>query len=254
MPVLLGGLIVRKRKASSLNYGKDDFVFDKHFKAHKRSRGVIPGSLESVLSSAIKKDEITGYLDPKPDGNCGFRAIAFSVERNSTDYQDNDQYLQVRDKMLETFYKYKDIYVKNFPAFQIDRLETVIKKGIKKSDLAEWFYGPDCAQVTADAYGIPVCIYPSLEHEHAAINPPLTFLPLELPKLKTKPVAIHLQNSHNLHWYAIKLGVNQTNLPAVYHYYFNIEGKLNEYSNHWNRWRQFPKKTKTTSPITITIE
>ncbi|OBZ81324.1 hypothetical protein A0J61_10627, partial [Choanephora cucurbitarum] len=56
---------------------------------------------------------------------------------------------------------YKEIYTKNFPAFQIDRLEKVIKKGMNKSDLAEWFYSPDCAQVTADAYGISVCVYPS---------------------------------------------------------------------------------------------
>ncbi|KAI8321511.1 hypothetical protein EDC96DRAFT_597429 [Choanephora cucurbitarum] len=36
-------------------YEKDDFMFDKHFKAHKRPREVLLKSPESVLSSAIKK-------------------------------------------------------------------------------------------------------------------------------------------------------------------------------------------------------
>ena len=82
-------------------------------------------------------------------------------ERNDRAYQDDDQYLQVRNKMLETFHKYIEICTKNFLAFQTERLEKIIKKGMNKSDLAEWFYSPDCAQVTADAYGISVCVYPS---------------------------------------------------------------------------------------------
>ncbi|KAI8326778.1 hypothetical protein EDC96DRAFT_590533 [Choanephora cucurbitarum] len=176
-------LTVRKRKASAMMYGKEDFVFDRHFKAHKRSRGVIPNSLESVLSSAIKKDEITEYLDPKPDGNCGFRAIAFSVERNDRAYHDEDQYLETCKSNQES---------------------------MNKSDLAEWFYDPDCAQLTAETYGISMCVYPSLENEHTVVNPPLTFLPLELPKNKSKPVAIHLQNNHNMHWVSLgKSGVDK---------------------------------------------
>ena len=207
------------------------------------------------MSNAINSPDIVGYLDPKGDGNCGFRAVAFLVDSNSTRYGDEDQYLCVRSKMLEALEKYKHLYSRHFPAFQLDRLEDTLRKGLKKTDIAGWFYGPDCAQLVADTYNIPVCLYPSSEAEHPSINPALTFLPLNLPKTKSKPVAIHIQNSLNLHWYAIKLGVNQTNLPTVYHHYFNIDGKLEEYESYWNKWHQFRKKSKSdTRPETNTIE
>ncbi|KAI8372602.1 hypothetical protein EDC96DRAFT_572821 [Choanephora cucurbitarum] len=87
----------------------------------------------------------------------------------------------------------KPLYEKHFPAFQVERLGKVIEKGLEKGDIAEWFYGPDCGQLVADTYGIPVCLYPSAESELPGINPPLTFLPLNLPKFKSKPVAIHIE-------------------------------------------------------------
>ena len=246
-------LKIKKRAISQVSYGKDDFVFDMQYRPNKRSRGNISQAVRSILSSSIKESDITGYLDPEGDGNCGFRAIAFLVNRNGSSYEDGDQYLEVRSRMLETYQKLKPIYKERFPAFQIERLEETIKKGMKKKEIAEWFYGPDCAQVVADTYGVPVCVYPSAELEHSAVNPPLTFLPLELPKHKSKPVAIHLQNGHNLHWYAISLGINQTKLPPVYHYYLKIKGKQEEYNMYWNKWRQFSKRQTNANKETIKI-
>ncbi|OBZ81439.1 hypothetical protein A0J61_10512 [Choanephora cucurbitarum] len=227
----------RKRTAPDVSYGTDDFVNDKSFRANKRARGSITQAINSVMSNAINRSDIVGYLDPKGDENCGFRAVAFLVDSNGTRYEDEDQYLCVRSKMLKTLEKYKHL------------------KGLNKTDIAGWFYGPDYAQLVADTYNIPAYLYPSSEAEYSSINPALIFLPLNLPKTKSKPVAIHIRNSLNLHWYAIKLGVNQTNLPTVYHHYFNIDGKLEEYESYWNKWHQFQKQSKSdTRPETITIE
>ena len=146
--------------------------------------------------------------------------------------------------MLKTLENIKDSYRKYFPNFDVERLRTVVATGLDKKEMPEWFYGPDCAQLVADTYSIPVCIYPSAEQEHPGINPAITYLPLNVPKSKSKPVAIHIQNGHNVHWYAIRLGINQSNLPPVYNYYLRIEGKLKEYETYWNKWRQFPKQPK----------
>ncbi|KAI8324420.1 hypothetical protein EDC96DRAFT_550437 [Choanephora cucurbitarum] len=227
------GLTIRMRKASATKYGKEDFVFDKHFKAHKRTP-----------KFCYQKTRTIGYLNPKPDGNCGFRAITFSVETSSRACHDEDQYLEVKSKMLITFLHYKEIYTKNVPAFQIHRLVKVMEKGMSKSDLAEWVCSLNCAQLIANVYSISMCVYPSLDNEHPAVKPPLTFLPLKIPTTKSELVTVHLRNSHNMHRYAIKLVVIQTNVSFVYHYYFAIKEKLDEYTNYWNRWCQFQKRRK----------
>ena len=75
----------------------------------------------------LSENKITGYLYPNLDGNCGFRAIAFSVKRNDRAYQDEDQCLSHKQN-VEIFFKYKEICTSNFPAFQIDRLERASRK------------------------------------------------------------------------------------------------------------------------------
>ena len=62
----------RKRAAPDVSYEKNDFVYDKSFRANKHARGKITQVISNVLSKAINKSDIVGYLDPKPDGNCGF--------------------------------------------------------------------------------------------------------------------------------------------------------------------------------------
>ncbi|OBZ80965.1 hypothetical protein A0J61_10986, partial [Choanephora cucurbitarum] len=103
-------LIIRKRKPNQVAYGKSDFVFDIHHRPNKRTRGNINSTIRSILSASIDESEITAYLDPKADGNCGFRAVAFLIDRNNSNYQDGDQYLEVRRKMLQTYKNIKPLY------------------------------------------------------------------------------------------------------------------------------------------------
>ncbi|OBZ80928.1 hypothetical protein A0J61_11023 [Choanephora cucurbitarum] len=178
-------LIIRKRKPDQIAYGKSDCVFDIHDRPNKRTRGNTNPTIRSILSASINESEITGYLDPKADGNCDFRAVAFLIDRNNSYYPDGDQYLEFRRKMLQTYKNIKPLNEKHFAVFQVEKLGKVIEKGLKKKrDKAEWCYGPDCGQLVADRYGVPVCLYPSAESELPGISPPLTLLPLNLPKKK----------------------------------------------------------------------
>ncbi|KAI8326863.1 hypothetical protein EDC96DRAFT_569994 [Choanephora cucurbitarum] len=59
------------------------------------------------------------YLDPKLDGNCGFRAIVFSVKRNDRAYQDEDQYLEVINKMLRLSLSIKKLILRIFLHFKL---------------------------------------------------------------------------------------------------------------------------------------
>ncbi|CAO3691548.1 unnamed protein product [Rhizopus microsporus] len=73
----------------------------------------------------------------------------------------------VREKMLHAFKKYKNTYRKNIWFQGLDRLKKNIENSIdwttatrcSKYSGGRFFYTSECAQVVADAYYVPVCIY-----------------------------------------------------------------------------------------------
>ncbi|KAI8996774.1 hypothetical protein BDB01DRAFT_892426 [Pilobolus umbonatus] len=95
-----------------------------------------------------------------------------------------------------------------------------------------------CSQILADAFGVPVCVYPDVAEEDSF---PVTYLPIELPdKLLNKPRPIHFQNLGQVHWGAVKLSHSQTGLPPVHLPYINLKEQPKNYS-YWNKWGKFPK-------------
>ncbi|KAI8087069.1 hypothetical protein BDF21DRAFT_413660 [Thamnidium elegans] len=105
-----------------------------------------------------------------------------------------------------------------------------------------WFSYPDCAQVVADAYDMPVCTYGD-----AAIigycNEAVTLLPLDVPvKPKIKVQPYHIQNVRNLHWMAVKFGHRRMEYPTVSNMYFHVdESYIKLFKRTWNIFGQFPK-------------
>lgn len=116
--------------------------------------------------------------------------------------------------------------------------EEEMKESHKKAKSANpkyWFSSPDCAQVLANTYCVPVCIYPDTSPNNMTV--PLTYLPLNLPrKLTNKPNPIHIQNINGCNWGAVKFKQSHSKSPIVYSLYFNIAGKEEDYRKYWNRW------------------
>ncbi|KAI8075747.1 hypothetical protein BDF21DRAFT_423576 [Thamnidium elegans] len=105
-----------------------------------------------------------------------------------------------------------------------------------------WLRYPDCAQVVADAYNIPVCTYGD-----AAIigycNEVVALLPLDVPvKPKIKVQPYHIQNERNLHWMAVKFGHRRMEYATVSNIYFHVdESYIKLFKRKWNIFGQFTK-------------
>ncbi|KAI8061973.1 hypothetical protein BDF21DRAFT_467101 [Thamnidium elegans] len=106
----------------------------------------------------------------------------------------------------------KDVYSRFFD-FGTVSLEKDIKA--KCNTLSVWFKTPECTQVVADAYDLPVWIY-SEPFFTSFADEPFTYLPLKASvKLKVKVQPFILQNSLNVHWLAVQLGHLQFKYPPI---------------------------------------
>ena len=144
--------------------------------------------------------------------------------------------------MLVALEKNKHVYEEVF-SFNVDEVRRNIVCGIDDTTVVspQWFIVPDCAQVVADAYNIPVCVYP----DPNTTDPSITHLPVAnplRPKVKVQP--FHLQNQSNVHWVTFVFGHLQTKFPHIQNTYFQIHPSYeNLFKTTWNHWSQFPKRT-----------
>ncbi|KAI8875763.1 hypothetical protein K501DRAFT_280064 [Backusella circina FSU 941] len=111
----------------------------------------------------------------------------------------------------------------------------------------ECFIVPDCAQVVADTYDVPVCVYPDPSEKS-----PLTFLPIRSPtKLKIKCKSYIIQNRGDIHWLAVNCGHLQTQFPPIQTFYFRIDPEYSSFfQKTWNYYSQFPKMKSQESQST----
>ncbi|KAI8878730.1 hypothetical protein K501DRAFT_277234 [Backusella circina FSU 941] len=184
------------------------------------------------------KDNIRSVFDPKGNGHCGYRAISHIHNNNQDDFQ------KVKADMLVAFEKNKHIYEHIF----INDLENLEKKTLElewtkaSHKVPEWFSVPDCAQVVADTYDVPVCIYPN-PSDKSPLGCTLTFLPIRSPtKLKIKCKPYILQNRGDVHWLAVNYGHLQTLFPPIQSLYFEINPEYSSlFQKTWNYYGQFPR-------------
>ncbi|KAG2191835.1 hypothetical protein INT47_011583 [Mucor saturninus] len=144
--------------------------------------------------------------------------------------------------MMLAFEKNKEYYA-NIHGHNVVELKITISRGLKDAtESAIWFKSLSCAQVVADAYNLPVCVY-NCPPDTSRLGNPMTFLPVSMPvrpKVKVQPYL--LQNVKNKHWLALKFGHLQTKYPPVTHLYFNIDDSYETlFKTTWNLFGQFPK-------------
>jgi len=211
-------------------------------------RHIRESDLPCALNAAINIENVKLVFNPKSDGYCGYRAISF------IHYGKEEEYLKVKEDMLKALEENKEVYEKKL-AFDVASLRDNIERGMEsKSPVCKWFNTPDCAQVVADAYNVPVCIYSDPQNTYI---PSLTYLPLNrsTEKPKNKIRSYNLQNQGNFHWVAVIYGYVQDQLPKVEPLYFTIDPKNEHYFKYfWNCFKQFPKLKVTTNEQPIFIE
>lgn len=221
-----GLFISKKRKCMENNI---DIMLGRE-KRHKIEPGSSDPAVFLHLHDSIDIKNVDEVYDPIGDGHCGYRALAF------LHYGDEKQFKDVKRDMLKTLEINKDIYVE-FLAYDITTVEKNIKSGLDENSdgMPIWFKTPYCAQIAADTYDVPVCVYNSTF--------PLTFLPIKKPvepKLRISPYI--LQNISNTHWLAVKFSHLRTTYPDVDHFYFHIDKSyVTLFKKTWNHFGQFPK-------------
>ncbi|KAG2190998.1 hypothetical protein INT47_010400, partial [Mucor saturninus] len=154
----------------------------------------------SKLHSSIDKSNVKVVYNPVGDGYCGFRAIAF------LHYGDENKFQLVKKDMMLASEKNKEYYA-NILGHNVVELKITISRGLKDAtESAIWFKSPSCAQVVADAYNLPVCVY-NCPLDTSRLGNPMTFLPVSMPvRPKVKVQSYLLQNVKNTHWLALKFG------------------------------------------------
>ena len=201
-------------------------------------------SMLFALHKEVQQEHLVDVFDPKPDGWCGWRATANYFEGNQ------DLFPVVKKKMLETFEKNKQVYWDILHLDERRRLQGLIERGsewVEKDGgarLADWFRTPECAQVVADTYGVPVVVFPNVASNGEAVS----FLPLEMPlQTRSKPPSpFVLQNISGSHWVCLKFKHTCKSWPTVLSSYRASPVHLNMFKSYWNKWGQFPKHKKRT--------
>ncbi|OAD79040.1 hypothetical protein PHYBLDRAFT_164124 [Phycomyces blakesleeanus NRRL 1555(-)] len=128
-----------------------------------------------ALPAQIDQADISLTFNPKSNGWCGFRVFAHLKEGGE------DQFPLVI-------------------AFGSE-IDPALGENIPSCPSSMWFSAPDCAQIIADTYNKPVCVY---SDDRSVL--PVTFLPLHDRKpLKRKPLPMVLHHVHGCHWTTIKV-------------------------------------------------
>ncbi|KAI8969525.1 hypothetical protein BDB01DRAFT_840179 [Pilobolus umbonatus] len=139
------------------------------------------------------------------DGNCGFRAVAFEV------YKDEDYWYKVKQKMKNTYLKYKDTLYKGVETemenkveedIMMNKLDSFKSPCLGNDDLPLWFSTFTCPQVVADTYQRPVILYCYLENFvngeiRRFYESQVFFLLIEMEMFKTEyPISLLLSHTH----------------------------------------------------------
>ncbi|OAD75961.1 hypothetical protein PHYBLDRAFT_165935 [Phycomyces blakesleeanus NRRL 1555(-)] len=206
-----------------------------------------------ALPAQIDQAAISLTFNPKSDDWCGVRVFAHLKEGGE------DQFPLVKKKILATMATHGKLYEHNF-GIDVAKVTEVIAfgseidpalgKNIPSCPSSMWFSAPDCAQIIADTYNEPVCVY---SDDRSVL--PVTFLPLhDWKDLKRKPLPMVLHHVHGCHWTTIKVKPHvHRSWPEVNALYFDAirRGSIIDcFSTSWNHWGQFPKNKSYILPST----
>ncbi|KAI8358387.1 hypothetical protein BD560DRAFT_437686 [Blakeslea trispora] len=205
------------------------------------------------ISKDIPDNAYKSIIDVKSDGFCGFCALATQI------FDDENEFLEVkyamRDQLLSNF----DLYCQAFGnSYDFNACKNIICFGIEEKvgskkvmmdantivSRNNWFMAPDCAQIAACTFGVPVAVYDN-DSDH------LTFLPVldrfnsanYKPGPKPLPLLMHFVNRN--HWITLELKRSiKIVWPAINRLHYQAMANLKKKENvksFWNYHLTFKK-------------
>lgn len=180
-----------KKEQNSQNNIKKEEISQNNIKKEEISQKLQQTNIPP-LPKGISRTQISGYYNPRPDGNCGYRALAYALFKNE------EKYVFVKTAMLLFLNKNQEFYKSHFGnspdakdplpgSFQ--SIMAKLQSKASASDSSNWFQFPEMVQLAADTFKRPIASY-------NPYNTNVTFVPFfSLPET-TRPIALHLYNSH----------------------------------------------------------
>ncbi|KAI8330055.1 hypothetical protein BC941DRAFT_456922 [Chlamydoabsidia padenii] len=138
-------------------------------------------------------------FEPARDGNCGFRCLAKSIyDKKKGTTNNQDKYGDVKVSMFDYLKEKSHFYIstKFFNQDQVDKLEAITSfRGDNGTPSSLWFEAPDCAQLAADTFRVPIEIH---SKEGSTL-----YLPLTNTRYQSySPIILQLYQDH---FYLVKL-------------------------------------------------
>ncbi|CAG8835918.1 15021_t:CDS:2, partial [Racocetra persica] len=126
-----------------------------------------------LLNFRISVDDVDQICNPKSDGNCGFRAFAIAIRGNEENWN------LVKLAMNGQLNKHIEVY-KDWLGYDINLLKRILESRASPCTSSLWFLLPDCAQLAADTFSVPIAIFDEKDEQCAM------FFPLESAPIHRK--------------------------------------------------------------------
>ncbi|POW11185.1 hypothetical protein PSTT_05423 [Puccinia striiformis] len=140
-------------------------------------------------------------FDVDPDGNCGFRVVAYCL------YGDQERYMDVRDRMVKELTKRQEFYLKEGIIFNINEtLDAISLKSKGWCPPRNWLVMPSMGEIIANAFNTPVFFFSQVgTNERIGCQ---GMFPTFCPPNSNRPIFIALIDQH--------YGVLRMNNPSLF--------------------------------------
>lgn len=142
----------------------------------------------NYLHESIKRTSVKSVFNPKADGNCGFRALAFCI------YEDEDRWKDVKTEMLSELHKNLDFYQRKlFAGKEYEMAERILVCRDESVSIDNYFTAPEHPRIACEAFRRAIAVYSDNGENQ-------TYVPFLQEPVSSKPLILQLAG---LHFYAV---------------------------------------------------
>ncbi|CAG8638293.1 2982_t:CDS:1, partial [Scutellospora calospora] len=98
---------------------------------------------------------------------------------------------------------------KNWLGYNTDLLKQILESRASPCHISLWFLSPDCAQLAANTFSVPIAIFDEINEQS------MLFFPLEMPPVhRRNPIILHFINENHIIYISMK-SYAKVNWPVV---------------------------------------
>ena len=142
-----------------------------------------------VVDSSIPKKHIDLIFNPKGDGNCGFRSLAYEI------YSNQDEWKSIKQEMLDNLTANQHFYLKLFTQDNFDTAKNILICRDEEVSVSFYFTFPEHCRIACETFRRTIVFFSSQGNN-------ITFVPLLNEPVKVQPVFLQLSG---LHFYLVKI-------------------------------------------------